>query len=59
MSKSLIFRLIVIGLIWILMARAGFGILLTLIAVFFVFATLSVFLFVLRMFAGFARQFTR
>lgn len=48
MSKSLIFRIALIALIWILMANAGFGILLTLIAVLIVFVTVSTILFALR-----------
>lgn len=33
MSKSLIFRIVVIAAVWMLMAKAGFGIILTLLAV--------------------------
>lgn len=59
MSKSLIFRIAVIVLIWILMVKAGFGIFLTLLAVFVTFATLSLFLFVIRMITGVAGRFRR
>lgn len=48
MSKSLIFRIAVIALVWILMVKAGFGIFLTLLAVFFTFLTVNAILGVFR-----------
>lgn len=53
MSKSNVFRIGLILLVWIMMAKAGFGILLTLVAVFTVFCSISIVMFVLRLIGGF------
>lgn len=59
MSKSLIFRIAIIALVWILMVRADFGFLLTLVAVGITFAVINLFLLVLRLIAGVASRFSR
>lgn len=48
MSKSLIFRIAIIALVWISMANAGFGIFFTLIAVFFTFLIVNTVLVMFR-----------
>ncbi|MBC9704895.1 MAG: hypothetical protein H9W81_07945 [Enterococcus sp.] len=59
MSKSRLFRIAAIALIWIVMAKAGFGILLTLIAVFAVFLTINTVLLMFRIGGRTAGMFIR
>lgn len=59
MSKSLIFRIVIIALVWILMIRAGFGFILTFLAVFTTFAIINIILMAFRMVTGVAGRFRR
>ncbi|MBC9705971.1 MAG: hypothetical protein H9W81_13565 [Enterococcus sp.] len=59
MSKSLIFRFVLIALVWVLMVHAGFGLLMTLFAVFVTFLFVNIFVLGFRLVTGVAGRFRR